>query len=257
MAEWSMNLSPVLRFEGQGQAWTPTESPRDQRRVVGYTLDPFPGGFVSVGRIEEGRSLSIAEGWRQDGPVADSWIAVAALPDDATVIGLHLSRARGMRPPLLSAHGLNLLIPDDVHNSRRRMLERVSPCHIAVDGVLDVLSDQELGVTPVPSTDETGLRSIGVEQIRSGTRRGTYWASAHETIVNSAWLVRVRDPEDPTPLLEHSTNAEGVHTVTATVPSGRWNLIFSPDSMSAATWGESPGTANVISSESSFPGLPR
>ena len=58
MAEWSMNLSPVLQFEGQGRAGSPTESPREQRRVIGYTLDTFPGGFVSAGRIEEGRSRS-------------------------------------------------------------------------------------------------------------------------------------------------------------------------------------------------------
>ena len=254
MAEWSMNLSPVLRFEGQGQAWTPTESPHDQRRVVGYTLDPFPGGFVSAGRIEEGRSLSVAEGWRQEDPVADSWIAVAALPDDATVIGLHLSRARGLRPPLLAAHGLNLLIPDDVHNYRHRALDRVSSCHLVVDDVLDVLSDQELGITPVPATEETGLRSIGVQQIRSGTRRGAYWARAHETVIDSAWLVRVRDHEDPVPFLEHSTDAMGVHTVAATVPSGRWSLTFSPDARAPATWGESPGTVGVSSSEQTSPG---
>lgn len=257
MAEWSMNLSPVHQFEGQGRAISPTESPREQRRVVGYTLDPFPGGFVSVGRIEEGRALSIAEGWRREEPVADSWIAVAALPDDATVIGLHLSRARGLRPPLLSAHGLNLLIPDDVHNPRRQTLDRVTAFHLVVDGTLDVLSDQELGVTPVPAAEESGLRSIGVQQIRSGTRRGTYWAGAHETIVDSAWLVRVRDPEDPAPLLEHSTDAEGTHTVTTTVPSGRWTLTFSPDSRARATWGESPGTVGLTSPASPLPGQRR
>lgn len=251
LAEWAMNLSPVLRFEGEGPSGSPTESPNQQRQVVGYTLDRFPGGFISAGRIEEGRALAIAEGWHREDPVADSWIAVAALPDDATVIGLHLSRARDLRPPLLAAHGLNLLLPHDVHTLQERQTDRLSPGHLRIDGRLDVLADQELSVTPVPATEGTGLRSIGVQQIRAGARHGTYWAGAGETILDCAWLVRVRGADDPAPVLEHSHDADGHHQVTVTVPSGRWRLEFDPDQDTPATWGESPGRVRLTAVDAS------
>lgn len=245
LAEWSMNLSPVLHFEGEGPPATPTESPRAQRRVVGYTLDTFTGGFVSAGRIEEGRGLTVAEGWHQKNAVADSWLAVAALPDDATVLGLHFSRARGLRPPLLSAHALNLLLPDDVHSVQRRSIDHITARHLRVDGRLDVLAEQELSVVPVPASADSGLRSLGVQQIRAGARYGTYWVGAGETILDCAWLIRVRSDDDPAPVLEHTQDTAGRHTLTATLPSGRWSLEFEPDATAPATWGESPGLVSL------------
>ena len=228
MAEWALNLCPVLRFEGDGRSPSPTESPQAQRRVAGYTLEAFAGGFVSAARVEEGVSLSVAEGWRGTGPVADSWIVVAALPDDATVVGLHVSRARDLRPPLLSAHGLNLLIPNDVHNDHRRSIVPLAENALCVDDVLDVVADAPLGVTSHPVTDRSGLRSIAVEQIVAGARRGRYWVGAGEPILTSAWVVRVRDAADPVPRLS-SESSRGQYRVEVSTPAGRWRLQLDPD----------------------------
>jgi len=244
MAEWAHNLCPVLRFEGDGRASSTTESPHPQRRVAGYTLDTFAGGFVSAARVEEGVALSVAEGWRGTGPVADTWIVVAALPDDATVVGLHVSRARDLRPPLLSAHGLNLLIPNDVHNDHRRSIVPLAENALCVDDVLDVVADAPLGVTSHPVTDRSGLRSIAVEQICAGARRGRYWVGAGEPILTSAWVVRVRDVADPVPRLS-SESGQGGYRVEVSTPAGRWRLQLDPDGAAGSIWGERVGEVTL------------
>ncbi|WP_147917814.1 hypothetical protein [Ruania zhangjianzhongii] len=244
MAEWALNLCPVLRFEGDGRAPSPTESPHAQRRVAGYTLEEFTGGFVSAARVEEGVSLAVAEGWRGTGPVADSWIVVAALPDDATVVGLHVSRARDLRPPLLSAHGLNLLIPNDVHNDHRRSIVPLAENALCVDDVLDVVADAPLGVTSHPVTDHSGLRSIAVEQISAGARRGRYWVGAGEPILTSAWVVRVRDAADPVPRLS-AESSQSRYRVEVSTPAGRWRLQLDLDGADRSIWGDAVGEVTL------------
>ena len=244
MAEWALNLCPVLRFEGDGRAPSATESPHAQRRVAGYTLDTFAGGFVSAARVEEGVALSVAEGWRGTGPVADSWIVVAALPDDATVVGLHVSRARDLRPPLLSAHGLNLLIPNDVHNDHRRSIVPLAENALCVDDALDVVADAPLGVASHPVTDRSGLRSIAVEQIMAGARRGRYWVSAGGPILTSAWVVRVRDAADPVPRLSSETS-QGRYRVEVSTPAGRWRLQLDPDGADQSIGGTAVGAVTL------------
>lgn len=244
MAEWALNLCPVLRFEGDGSAATATESPAAQRRVAGYTLETFAGGFLSAARVEEGVSLSVAEGWRGTGPVADSWIVAAALPDDATVVGLHVSRARDLRPPLLSAHGLNLLIPNDVHNGRQRSIVALTENALCVDDLLDVVADSPLAVSSHPVTDRSGLRGIAVAQICAGVRRGRYWARAGELILTSAWVVRVRDVADPVPRLSYQ-NRRGRHRVEVSTPAGRWQLQLDLDGTDPPTWGEPLGDVSL------------
>lgn len=244
MAEWSMNLNPVMRFEGDGVSATPTEATKAHRSVAGYLLKTFPGGFLSLAKVAEGQDLAITEGWRRDEPVADSWVAVAALPDDATVIGLHLCRARRLRPPLLSAHALNLLIPDDVHNDARHFAPRGDKA-LTIDDRLDVVADAPLSIASRPVDDRSGLRSIGVQQVCAGARHGRYWAAANEMIMETAWAVRIRRPGDDLPHLLHESTAQGVHEVTVSVPSGQWRLTVDPDGQGPSTWGEGVGTVSL------------
>ncbi|WP_156254248.1 hypothetical protein [Pseudactinotalea terrae] len=245
MAEWALNLCPVLRFEGDGAPASPTESPKAQRRLAGYQLETFDGGFLTAARVEEGCALRIAEGWHGAEPVADSWIVVAALPDDATVVGLHLARARGLRPPLLSALGLNLLIPNDVHTTSEHSIVGVDDEALCVDGQLDVVSDQPLSVSSHPVSSTSGLRSIGVERIAAGARHGRYWVPAGGSIVEAAWVVRVRRPEDARPRLVHEVDDAGTHRVDVTVPGGTWRLEFDPHAQDQPTWGERVGALSL------------
>lgn len=116
LAEWQQNLGGRIRLLGDDGEGVTTS-----RRLIGNHIETFNGGFITSGSIIEGAQLRIPEGWSgSDGAL--SQIAIAALPDDRTVIGLHYCRAGGFRIFPLEAVGLCLNIPNDLYNGRRRTL---------------------------------------------------------------------------------------------------------------------------------------
>ncbi len=244
LAEWAMNLSPVLRFEGDGAADSATESPRTARRLIGYWMATSPGGFASVARVEEGVGLRMAEGWDGDRPAATSTIAVVALPDDATVVGLHLSVAGDWYPPATSVHGLNLLVPDDVYNGHHRTLDRRATgagTLLRIDDVLDVVSiDGDLEVRSHPVGSDPALRSIGIMQVVSGARRGAFFARPRDVLVDCAWLVHVRDGERPTPTATRRRLDADRHEITVVSGEETYRVVVDLADRTPATHGSEP-----------------
>lgn len=115
LAEWDLNLAPeitVLGDQGDGPG-------RLSRTVTRSRVTEFAGGFVTSGTVVEGVRLSIPEGWSgSDG--ARTMIAIAALPDGHTMIGIHRTVTADWWVGLGSVKGLHLNVPNDVLNGSRR-----------------------------------------------------------------------------------------------------------------------------------------
>jgi hypothetical protein len=108
MAEWKTNLAG--RIIGLGMVHS--------HRLDAHHEAAFDGGFATCGQVTIHSSKYYAEG-AFDEDVAIQKLAFAALPDDATVVGLQLTRATN-RVFLRQAKGLMLQIPNDVFNGFAR-----------------------------------------------------------------------------------------------------------------------------------------
>ncbi|OYN92670.1 hypothetical protein [Parenemella sanctibonifatiensis] len=237
LAEWSMNLAPVLQWEGAGAAKSTTESARTNRRLADFSVQTIEGGFVTSARVAEGLDLRIQEGWGSaaDQPAAMTTMVVVALPDDATVVGLQLCRAGDYHVPLLSAYGLNLQIPDDVHTPDRTVVE--VPCStgagVVIDDVLDVRVSGTLERVQVSTDQDPALRSIGVDQFRADQRRGAFFVAPGSVILDTAWAIRVTAPGEPP--LQFERHRTGDHGQELRVRSGGEDYLVTLD-----TSGEMP-----------------
>lgn len=174
LAEWQLNLAPELTFLGDART-----GGKLSRELVRQRVQSFAGGFLTTGLVNEGVSLTIAEGW-SGGPAATTYLAVAALPDDRTMIGIQVCRAANWWPYLQSLKGLHLNIPNDLYNGFRRQIttesgERTLTSPADADTCIDLggnwlTVDGRLGVIGL-----YGASGLTID--RSATPRGGTFAS--------------------------------------------------------------------------------
>lgn len=120
LTDWSQNLTGTVGFVGRSPLSTADQRPH--RRLTDCHTQPLEGGFVTWGRIEEGCNLKIDEGWSTDAGLADHRIAIAALPDGHTLVGLQQVRIRDRRALVREIKGLHLNLVNDFYNNGRRIL---------------------------------------------------------------------------------------------------------------------------------------
>jgi len=116
LAEWSLNLSPVIRFLGDDGS-----QPNAHRRLLQCQIEPLgEEGFVTCGAVMEGVSVSVDEG-ASCTDQAVTRIAFAALPDGHTCLSLQYVVAASDRVGFLAEYkDLHLAIPNDLFNGYRR-----------------------------------------------------------------------------------------------------------------------------------------
>jgi hypothetical protein len=118
LAEWDRNLSSCVRFSGEDE-----KAPQNHRALLWHRQQAIEGGFLTVGCVEEGRNLALADGWRRQEAAARHWLAFVALPDNRTVVGLEFCRAAPeLRACLASIRGLHCNVPNDLYNGFGRKL---------------------------------------------------------------------------------------------------------------------------------------
>lgn len=115
LAEWSYNLAGFVRFCDSANDGLPT------RRVERRTVQAFDGGFLTFGALTEGVDIMLREGWRGTDS-ATHQLAIAALPDEATLIGLQFCKVGPHRRYLAEVAGLCLNVPNDLFNDFARTL---------------------------------------------------------------------------------------------------------------------------------------
>jgi hypothetical protein len=116
MAEWPLNLCPVVRFMGDDEA-----QPGKHRRLLSHQLASLDGdGFVTCGAVMEGVNTSFGEG-SSCTDQAVTHIAFAALPDGHTCLCLQYVVAAPDRVGyLIELKDLHLAIPNDLFNGCQR-----------------------------------------------------------------------------------------------------------------------------------------
>jgi hypothetical protein len=206
LAEWQQNLGGRIHLLGDVLA---DHTAMTSRRLLGNTVETFDGGFVTSGAVVEGAELRVAEGWSgADGAI--SHLAIAALPDDRTMVGLHLCRAGAFQVFPRQVHALRLNIPNDLYNDFQRTLATAagpvslrSPAPTAQAMPLDsrwVNVDNAVGAVAVYGTDSLWLdrsdlrrggvpESIFVETICHGCPTEHTAVPAGGTIVDIGWVV--------------------------------------------------------------------
>jgi hypothetical protein len=175
LAEWALNLAPLVRFledDGAGNG--------SHRRLLGYTQHSFPGGFATCGVILEGVEISVDEG-AHTSDQAIAQIAFAALPDDQTCVGFQRVTAAADRVGYLwELKGLHFNLPNDLFNGFQRMLYTANgtltlSAPAAQDEIL------ELGSSWANIDDRLGVLLLsGAPQLllsRSAARRGGKYRS--------------------------------------------------------------------------------
>lgn len=118
LAEWSLNLAPVVRFLGDEGLQNGAH-----RRLLRQSTSVIPGGFVTCGSVMEGVDVRIDEG-AQTTDQAVTHLAYAALPDGRTLLGLQLVIASpGRVGYLVELQGLHLNLPNDLFNGSQRRIQ--------------------------------------------------------------------------------------------------------------------------------------
>ncbi len=204
-AEWSRNLTPVVRFLGDRDA-----EGAQHRRLLRYSLESFPGGFATCGAVMEGVDVRIDEGARCTNQ-AVTHVAFAALPDGRTCVGMQLVvAARDRIGYLIELKGLHLNVANDLFNGFRRTLYSedatltlTSPPDAAltrpvvgawlnVDDVLGVVllsSDGPLWLDRAPERRGGRYRSLFVEEVCSVVERGPRPTEPGEILIDAGFVV--------------------------------------------------------------------
>ena len=108
LAEWCENMGGVVRLAGE----------QGRRTVLRHWQQGFEGGFVTVGTMADSTKAVFGEGWTGSDRIPHH-LAVAALPDDRTMLVLEHCRA-STRVYLNEVKGLKLNVPNDLFNGFRR-----------------------------------------------------------------------------------------------------------------------------------------
>ena len=117
LAEWTLNLCPVVQFLGDDGKHTGRH-----RRLLHQHATAFDGGFVTCGAVMEGVDIHIDEGAHCTDQ-AVTHIAFAALPDARTCLSLHhVVTATDRVGYTATVKGLHLNVPNDLFNGFTRQI---------------------------------------------------------------------------------------------------------------------------------------
>ncbi len=208
LAEYWQNLVSVIRFAGDDTADGAGGNVPRHRRVQRHWLCECEGGFLTCGTVMEGmnlaaESLSLSDMARHD-------IAIAALPDERTLIGVERIRIHDKRAWVVELKGVHLGIPNDIYNGCHRIihgpngsLELTTPAprdEIISMGGRWANVDGRLGVVLLDGADTLFLsrsvrprggvyRSLRVEELCAPCRIETFVAEPGETVLDLVWAV--------------------------------------------------------------------
>ncbi len=190
LAEWRSNLSGAVGGDGTS----------DSQVLIEHRETMFAGGFATTGRYKSVTEGLLAEQISREETAVTS-LAFAALPDDATVVVLQLTRAV-KRCHLQTVKGLLLQVPNDVFNRFTRAYEGRGE-RLVIDGSLAVLAvyGGELALHRPPYR-QIGLRGkqaayptrgmLHCDEVCIGLGLTPRWYEKDETIVDCGAVLSTR-----------------------------------------------------------------
>ncbi len=148
MAEWQENLAGKVQPAGVS----------GRREVLWQWVRSFDGGFLTMGRINEGAEVYLPEGYRAS-DLIDHRIAYAALPDGHTAVRIERARIGAERVYLRDVEGVSLRVANDLFNGMRRAYFHADGERVA-DGPPSEAECVELGSPWVNVDDRLGMVGI-------------------------------------------------------------------------------------------------
>jgi len=217
LADWRENLAGAVRFCGEDESVSLLPGRSDQvdsvrRKLLDAWVRPLPGGWIGGATIREGDGAQMSEGWSGQEQAVSRIVAVA-LPDDATVCVLRLTRTTAKRGWLRHASGLRLLVPNDILNGRRRSIEHAGgrlglawPPEADGEVALGTWAciDGRLGAVGLYGADHLvcsrsrgrrggAYRSLAVEELSWGRQDGLRPCQPHTVLIDAGWLAVCAD----------------------------------------------------------------
>lgn len=204
LAEWEGNLAGRVEFADL--------RPGPERRMLqAHAQESFLGGFLTWGRLALGCGSIVDESWHApaDGQAVHH-LAIAALPDGRSMIGIEVVRIGANAALLRSAAALHLNLPNDCFNGMTRTIT-------GAQGGLALQAGAGQGVVPLASRwallapgwacvglhggttlavdrsrERRGgpLRTLHVEELLWGGWQGARLARPDEEVLDASWLVR-------------------------------------------------------------------
>jgi hypothetical protein len=222
MAEWFQNLGGKIRFLGDDGTIHGYQT--KHRKLMGYHIDTYDGGFITCGSVMEGLEIEQPGGWRSDAASiptgGESYvfspsscvhqIAFVALPDHHTVVGLQYCRTEQCRTYLAEVKGLHLNVANDLYNHFKRRLTTAreeivleSPARedqviklggkwINIDnclGVVGIYGDEELAVHRSYQRRGGKYKSLYVDEICFHCEIGTQGVDPGTLVLDVGWAV--------------------------------------------------------------------
>ncbi len=213
LADWRENLAGAVRFAGEDESLSllignPNQVDSVKRTLRSSWVRSLPGGWIGAAEIAEGNGAQMSEGWHGSG-LATTRIAAVALPDDATVCVLRLTRITdGLRPFVRQVSGLRLHIPNDCYNDFRRRIATAEGASemawppdadsqqrlgrwVCVDGALGAVGLYGAdGLVCSRSRERRGgaYRSLAVEELDWGRQDGLRPAAPGSVVLDAGWL---------------------------------------------------------------------
>jgi len=207
LAEWQQNLTGRVRFVGDAPDAKVLH--QRQRRLLDFHIDPIDGGFVTIGSFIEGPNPKLDEGYNGK-DMATHHVALFALPDERTMVGLQWCGLNESRGYLAEVKGMLLNVPNDVYNKMRRtyrndadqwlfespsMGDYVLPLDakwVSVDdrlAVVGLYGADELTLHRVPERRGGAYHSLYVDELCWGCDIGPVSADAGQTVLDVGWAV--------------------------------------------------------------------
>lgn len=206
LAEWAHNLTGRIRFLGeQADTWH-----GGHRRLVRQAITPFDGGFATFGTIREGCRIALAEGYRRETGCADHHLAVAALPDGHTMVGLQFARTDPLRTFVVESWAIHLNLPNDLYNRYQRNVTgedgvrtlrapaaaaetlRLATRWACVEqrvGLFGIYGDDALRIRRTPERQAGPYPSLYIDELGWGGVADLTSCDASSTILDAGWAV--------------------------------------------------------------------
>lgn len=226
MAEWLHNLSGWVHFAPQR-----LDERAHIRRVIGHASTLFDGGFATIGALAEGGNSKWADGWFA-ADAAIHWIAVVALPDGRTMVGLQFCQTTDWHTYVTDVKALHLNVPNDLFNGCRRtfyteagecvlhapapreeILDLQSPW-INIEGKIGVslaYGASSLVVARSPHRAGDKFRSLYVEEVCLPFEKRCRHVLPHTTLIDAGWVVQSGASPDETSAVSAEIHAGVSH----------------------------------------------
>ncbi len=207
LAEWQNNLTGRVRFTGDPADAKLLKQP--QRRLLHHHIETFEGGFVTTGSFIEGVAPTMYEGYRGS-EMAVHNIALFALPDNSTMVGLQHCQLNESRGFLAEVKGMLLNIANDIFNRSRRIYRNdggqwtlespsigddVLPFKskwISIDdrlAVVGLYGANELTLHRVAERRGGAYHTLDVDELCWGCEFGPFSADAGQVVLDVGWAV--------------------------------------------------------------------